>query len=425
NPTDTPNQGNPANAPTQGNPTDIPKQVIGNPTDTPNPKNSTDTLNPVDIPKAVNPKDIPNPLDIPNGGKTPKQGNPADTPNPTDIPNPGKSIDIPSQVINTPNQGNSSQPTNSLNQGDSSQPTAINEPNFPEVTEPPTPVVSGTNIAPTAIITSEPNVNNSQEPVNETGNNQIAKGTDVVFPTSVGYPNSMPTNDAFIPPTSIVIPSNPPTPTSTSTTDSSSSPNVPEEIAVANEPIDEEEKLKNSDNETEIILKLNHINWEDVVNDPTLAAQIADFLPRDLANSLGLSESQIRTIKLERSPDNCVIIKLAIPKGSENNVVQTIKDPTSKFNTEGTKLNQFLDHNFIITNSSDLKESNDTSSPNKGATGSINKGDVIGFGVAGTTLLYAGLTALYIRSQRKKKTKQLQEQQEAYFSSSTIYTPVV
>jgi hypothetical protein len=96
----------------------------------------------------------------------------------------------------------------------------------------------------------------------------------------------------------------------------------------------------------EIIIKLNQINWENVVINSTFATQIARFLPRDIANSIGVPESEIRTIKLERSPDNNVIIKLAIPRKNENDVAQTIQNPTSKFYTEGTKLNQFVDKSF-------------------------------------------------------------------------------
>jgi len=93
---------------------------------------------------------------------------------------------------------------------------------------------------------------------------------------------------------------------------------------------------------------LNQINWEDVVNNPIFAAQIATFLPKDLADSIGISEKDVKTIKLERSPDNGVIIKIAIPNERVDDAVLTIKNPTSKFYTEGSELNKHVDPTYPI-----------------------------------------------------------------------------
>ncbi|CAG8554293.1 13873_t:CDS:2, partial [Rhizophagus irregularis] len=397
-PIDNPLPDLPGSAPKDNNPKDKPKDV----------KSDKPKDNKTDKPKNDTPKDLPT-IDLPKATPVanPNQGNSTDTPKQGDSDAPKQGTDIPKQATDIPS---SIQPI-STDQGNEI-PTTTNDSNLPKATEPPsetniasiaTPKVD-TNIVPTAT----PNVGKPKIP-DEGGEKE---GSEVA-----GFPKATPTNDVFNPPTSIVIP---PVPTLTSTTDSSSSPNIPQEIAVVDNPDKEEELLKSSDKETEITLKLNKINWESVVKDSTFATQIARFLPRDLAKSIGIPESEIRTIKLERSPDNNVYIKLAIPKKSENDVAKTIENPGSKFYTEGTELNQFVDKSSF-----NFSEGSTESVPSSISKPPSNRGSVIGIIVGCTTILYAGLTALYIRSQRKKRQLQLQEQQEAYFSSSKIYTPVV
>ncbi|CAG8576275.1 1426_t:CDS:2 [Ambispora gerdemannii] len=186
-------------------------------------------------------------------------------------------------------------------------------------------------------------------------------------------------------------------------------------------------------------IKLNSLIWADVVNSSTLAAQIAVFLPKDIANALSLDPAQIVIINLINVNGN-VVVQIAIPSGSVTALNNVLKNPTSSFYTDGTPISKLVDSTYpIIPQNGPPVSSPDNPNASSGLSNNIgsgpggsqaaeknpsNKGMVIGLAVGGSTVLYACVTALVIRAYKRSKTRVV-ERQNDFLYGQAISSPVM
>ncbi|KAL1921055.1 uncharacterized protein VTP21DRAFT_11690 [Calcarisporiella thermophila] len=189
-----------------------------------------------------------------------------------------------------------------------------------------------------------------------------------------------------------------------------------------------------------VTMKLNIIPYEQVCRDSTLAAQIVNFLPNDLAVGLNVPMSKIvvlsisdatnggkrrkrammkREINLENSDnEGGILVTMAVPKEVVGNLDRVLKDRSSSLYTNPNgKLTQFFDSSFslVIKDSQDkppifVGNNNSATTDSSLRSGqpeaegvSDNKGLVIGVSVAAAVAAYIGLTAIIITAYKRRR----------------------
>ncbi|KAL1916256.1 uncharacterized protein VTP21DRAFT_5873 [Calcarisporiella thermophila] len=254
-----------------------------------------------------------------------------------------------------------------------------------------------------------------------------------LLPTSTETSHSSATYATWLP-SSIQL-----TPSSTRATGSTQTPstetatptetlvNLPEVIVPNNEPSPPADGVT-------VSIHLLSIPYKQVCVDQTLAAQIVNFLPNDLATVLGVPSSQIvvlsisdasrppsqqrRNIKRDGADLKGVLVHLAVPRSLVPRLEGVIQNQTSRLYTDPSlKVTRFIDNTYPIqpheTNLA-LTSPGATNSPqNTTGTSGGNQGVIIGVSVAAATIIYAALTVLFINvykrhKQRKKSVRELE-----------------
>ncbi|EXX61904.1 hypothetical protein RhiirA1_440135 [Rhizophagus irregularis] len=199
-----------------------------------------------------------------------------------------------------------------------------------------------------------------------------------------------------------------PTPVATTSTFTVPS-NIPEKIVV-------DEENTPPPNTTQVQLKFSaQLPWLQVVGDDVLPSQFVKFVPEDIAKFTGIPLKDITVTDLQAADNGGVLMTINIPENKFGNLSNVIANPSSAFYLKGTELSKLVDPSSPIVVSGD----NVPNPTNLGFSGgNSNRGIIIGLAVGGSTILYAGLTALIIRAYKKKNSKKMQRQENHVYGST-------
>ncbi|RGB41780.1 hypothetical protein C1646_684813 [Rhizophagus diaphanus] len=199
-----------------------------------------------------------------------------------------------------------------------------------------------------------------------------------------------------------------PTPVATTSTFTVPS-NIPEKIVV-------DEENTPPPNTTQVQLKFSaQLPWLQVVGDDVLPSQFVKFVPEDIAKFTGIPLKDITVTDLQAADNGGVLMTINIPENKFGNLSNVITNPSSAFYSKGTELSKLVDPSSPIVVSGD----NVPKPTNLGFSGgNSNRGIIIGLAVGGSTILYAGLTALIIRAYKKSNSKKMQRQENHVYGST-------
>ncbi|OZJ05828.1 hypothetical protein BZG36_00941 [Bifiguratus adelaidae] len=216
-------------------------------------------------------------------------------------------------------------------------------------------------------------------------------------------------------------------------------------------------------NSVSVSMKFDAISYAQMVQDPVLAAQVISQFPTIIANSLGISPSDVVILSISsadlsgsqsmnmkrrglvpRQATTGIIVTFAIPSDQVNNLQAQIQNPQSSLRSSATsgQLGQLVDPSYSLTTTvpndpsqgkvPSVNDPNTQSSTNggssasgSGTTGGVSRGVIIGVAVAGCTFLYAGMTTLVIRHYRKKKAAQAIKAHQRLLYNQAISAPSV
>ncbi|RIA94812.1 hypothetical protein C1645_817514, partial [Glomus cerebriforme] len=382
------------------------------------PINGKDPKNPQNVPQPNNGKQPPKAIDqIPNKGDA-KGTNPVPTGNPGQNPDNGKGKNYNGkEPATTSNEGTQPLPTTSQ-----PPPTYSNSP-APEPTHGnPNNEQPKNNNPPNNDNNNENDNNNNNNPNNkQPKNNNPSDNNDNNDDNDNNDNNNGNKDDEnnenqkpFIPPPEISI-SLIPTPVTTTTF--AIPTNIPAKIVV-----DEEASYDTPPpNTTQVQLKFSaQLPWLQVVKSDILPSQFVSFVREDLSKSTGIALDDITVRDLQAADDGGVLMTMNIPDNELTNFSDVVKNPKSNFYLKGSELSKLVDPTSPII-AEDQQVNGITSPTNnlKSVTGnSSNKGLIIGLAVGGSTILYAGLTALVIRAYKRSKSRTMQRQENHIYGST-------
>ncbi|CAG8643952.1 2381_t:CDS:2, partial [Gigaspora rosea] len=173
------------------------------------------------------------------------------------------------------------------------------------------------------------------------------------------------------------------------------------------------------------IMTLNvRLSWPSVVNDPNYPPILFNVLPENIADFAHISSDEIGVSKVTRAPDDSCLADLIVPTSHANKIKTFLSDPNSNFYNNGTedeqKINKLVNSNYAIAlqanSANQAADQNFNSSPNSSSSSPI--GAIVVVAVCGSTLLYAGLTALVVRAYKRSKNRASATGQDTYGTHS-------
>ncbi|CAG8729622.1 21551_t:CDS:2 [Dentiscutata erythropus] len=170
-------------------------------------------------------------------------------------------------------------------------------------------------------------------------------------------------------------------------------------------------------------VKINLL-WPSVVNDSEFPPVLCNVLPNNIADFFGFSPNKINVTQLKRAPDNTCLADMVVATSNGNEIIKTLSNPKSKFYTgvpDDQKLvNSLVNPQFpmaLQANSAENAQAADqnfNTSPNSPSGSGSPLGAIVVVAVVGSTLLYAGLTALVVRAYKRSKNRASAIRQDSY-----------
>jgi hypothetical protein len=184
--------------------------------------------------------------------------------------------------------------------------------------------------------------------------------------------------------------------------------------------------------------------WLQVVTSDVLPSQFVKFVPEDISKFTGIPLNDITVTDLRAADNGGVLMTINIPENKFGNLSNIITDSKSAFYSKGSELSKLVDSSspfiipgggnggmyfnipffkfslmIILINYNIIGFFKGTIPTNLAlARGNSNKGVIIGLAVGGSTILYAGLTALIIRVYKKSNSKTMQRQENHVYGST-------
>ncbi|CAG8829874.1 27211_t:CDS:2, partial [Gigaspora margarita] len=170
------------------------------------------------------------------------------------------------------------------------------------------------------------------------------------------------------------------------------------------------------------LMTLNvRLSWPSVVTDPNYPPILFFMLPENIADAARISPDEIGVSKVTRAPDDSCLVDFIVPTSHANKIKKLLSDSHSNFYTNGTedekKINNLVNSEYAIalqanSANSQAADQNFNSSPNSSSSSPI--GAIVVVAVCGSTLLYAGLTALVVRAYKRSKNRASATGQDTY-----------
>ncbi|CAG8626918.1 1197_t:CDS:2, partial [Dentiscutata heterogama] len=169
-------------------------------------------------------------------------------------------------------------------------------------------------------------------------------------------------------------------------------------------------------NTSRFTIKINLL-WPSVVNDPEYPPILCNVLPNNIADFFDISSNKINVTQLKRAPDdNTCLADVVVATSNGDEIIKTLSNPSSKFYTgvsENQKIvNKLVNPKFPMALQANSAENAQTADQNfntssKSSSGTSSPlGAIVVVAVVGSTLLYAGLTALVVRAYKRNKNRE-------------------
>ncbi|OZJ04720.1 hypothetical protein BZG36_01785 [Bifiguratus adelaidae] len=190
----------------------------------------------------------------------------------------------------------------------------------------------------------------------------------------------------------------------------------------------------------DVAMRLHTISYAKLVSDPVLAAQVINWFPTTIAQTVGCDPSNVIVLSISSaaSPvtnaiakrattDSGIVVNFVLPQADVTMLQSSVTNPSSSlYSSSSGQLGQYVDSSYFVTQSlaasnaggSSSGSSGSVQNPNyipsqptsSGSSGQSSKptnGLIIGVAVAGCTVLYAGLTVVVVRTIRKRKAQRM------------------
>ncbi|CAG8771551.1 7720_t:CDS:2, partial [Racocetra persica] len=149
--------------------------------------------------------------------------------------------------------------------------------------------------------------------------------------------------------------------------------------------------------------------WSRICNDSDIPALFANVLPKEITNAISkqnnvkISSDKIIVTQLFRSQnDDIGFVYMKVPKTQSNDIENVLGNTTSPFYKNNKSLfRNLIDPSSIALEDNSVADSQDENLNNSSNGSSNGIGAIIVIAVCGSTLLYAGLTALVVRAYRR------------------------
>ncbi|CAG8688492.1 5099_t:CDS:2, partial [Cetraspora pellucida] len=169
---------------------------------------------------------------------------------------------------------------------------------------------------------------------------------------------------------------------------------------------------------------ISSLSWDTICSDSDIPALFANVFPNEIVNAVFKSTNvkisppdKITVIQLLRQPDNSGAVYMKVPQTEYDAIKNVLSDKKSPFyqnkNSQCRKLVDPKSPILMEDNSMANAQSEDVNNQLNGPSNS-SIGAVIVIAVCGSTLLYAGLTALVVRAYRRSKNRAPAARQDGY-----------